>query len=548
MFATLVEPFLVLLNRLRCILQPFHDLRKGNKPAATTLETSYTSLPPQFTLWDALKSGHFMLASLCAVSLLANVFAVALGAIFNELPITVTYSTTLQQTQLPAWEPTRTTFFSDSTMLIYDHFYVVNGNLSSGTRLLPWTDSKFAYLPFAELAQGVDNSSWTYRAQTRGFGVEAVCSPLSMLPDSLPYVNYTLDNEGRQDYHVLYSPDDGGPVVQCSAFTGINKGAALNASNGVTPGYLAQELVTSLRRQGITGDDGAIQEVDDKGLCERKLLLSWWRIDPADRNATLGALHLQCVPIFRTAVFDVVVDSSGYVLESTRVGKFDNISNFDWNQTQLLLDDGIGLIGTGASIQPDSTSLSLLHDSWHNDTLTRDWMSYLLKVAMDSTRLVDAEEPVPDAVSTGASVEDLIQRFFSYFLGRDPTLFKATTTPMEVTGTRMVPETRIFMDQTAFIITMTILCLNIVVATALYIQERKSFLPRLPATIGSILAYVAASTAVREYMGPNESRTSTGRWGPKISTYAFGNYVGVDGRTHAGIEAHPFVVPRNRVP
>ncbi|KAK1766182.1 hypothetical protein QBC33DRAFT_542093 [Phialemonium atrogriseum] len=539
-FATLVEPFLVLLNRLRCILQPFHDLRKGNKSAEKTLETPYTSLPPQFTLWNALKSGHLMLASLCALSLLANIFAVALGAIFNELPIAAGYPTALRQTQLPVWGRS---IFIDTPHIPQDHFYVTKANLSLGTRLPAWTDPKFGYLPFAELAQKDDNSSSTYRAQTRGFGVEFNCSRLSTSPDSNPYVNYTLQDDGLQDLVVRYATENGS-IAHCSTFKGIKGTPALNISLGAAPGYLALELVTPLVPLQVLNKDKSRSEVtEDWDMCKRKLLLSWWRVDPTDRNASLSAVHLQCVPVFQTAVFDVVVDSSGYVLESARVGDFDNISSLDWDQTQDLLADGVNIIGQGASIASDSTSLSRADASWHNDTLTRDWVNYLLKVAMNTSRLVDPDEAVPDPASIIVAVQDLYQRFFSNLLGRDPTLFKTATAPVEITGTRTVLETRIFMDQTAFVITIIILCLNIIVATMLYIQERKPFLPRLPATIGSILAYVAASTAVREYVEPGERRINAGRRRPVVSTYGFGKYVGVDGKNHVGIEAHPFVVP-----
>jgi len=46
-FATFLDPFWVLLNRLLCVLEPFEELREGNGTASESLDLKYTSLPPQ---------------------------------------------------------------------------------------------------------------------------------------------------------------------------------------------------------------------------------------------------------------------------------------------------------------------------------------------------------------------------------------------------------------------------------------------------------------------------------------------------------------------
>lgn len=140
----------------------------------------------------------------------------------------------------------------------------------------------------------------------------------------------------------------------------------------------------------------------------------------------------------------------------------------------------------------------------------------------------------------------------------------------------IVQETRIFLDDTAYIITLAILSFNILILIILYIKERKPFLPRFPSTIASLMAYVAASRFVRD-RNNNSNNSQRGRYMERMGsddtkfgeksrirvrtasaassttqahkhlrqTYSFGRFLGVDGKTHIGIEVDPFVMPIN---
>ncbi|OIW30379.1 hypothetical protein CONLIGDRAFT_367130 [Coniochaeta ligniaria NRRL 30616] len=541
-FATLVEPFFVLLNRLLCLLQPFHDLRRGRKPAAKAFETPYTSLPPQLALWQSMRSGHMLLASLCLVSLLANVLAVALGALFNESPVTMGYSRTVQQTLSDTI--TQAPFQADFGFLpVYDHFYVAAANLSAGTRLSPWTDAEFAYLPFSTTPEAGDNTSSLYQAQTKGFGVDVTCSPFSTSPDLLPYVDYSLHDDGSQSIYFLFPRTDG-PVVNCSTIRGLDKSGWLDVSKTSPRGTIAQELVSSLypSRTFINGTEYLL---NDGAFCDRKLVFSWMRIDPANRNGTQSASHMYCVPTWRSATFDVTVDHEGYVLEASQLGDFDDIDSTTRNQTDTVLTTINENIGGGAAVSTTSEmSGPADDDGWHNDTLTRDWMNYFLKLKLNTTNLIDPAQPVPGLNTTFGPVEDLYKMLVANIVGlHSSSLFKSSASPTQIPGTQIVRETRIFMDETAFIISIVILGLMVIVATALYIRESRPFLPRLPSTIGSLLAYVAASQAVKEYT-EREKRTRRGEDSTRINvTYSFGKYLGMDGKEHVGVELDPFVAP-----
>ncbi|KAB5545557.1 hypothetical protein GE09DRAFT_967889 [Coniochaeta sp. 2T2.1] len=541
-FATLVEPFLVLLNRLLCLLQPFHDLGKGRQSAANAFSAQYTSIPPQLSLWQSLRNGHMLLASLCLVSLLANILAVALGALFNEAPVMVAYNQTLQQTY--STSITSPEFLTDVALVLgFDHFYVAAANLSSGTKMTAWTDEKFAYLPFYTPLDASDNSSSTYRAQTKGFGVDVTCSSLSTSPESFPYVDYSLKDDRSQTVYFLFKTDNG-TVANCTTIRGLYNSGWLDTSEEPVDGLLAQELVSSLYSQHFyINNTEHVPEGSE--LCDKKMVLSWMRVNPTDRNGSQRASHMYCTPTWRSATFDVLVDSGGYVLEASRVGDFDEIDDNTRNQTEIVLKRVNDMFGRGVAIKPTSSmGMPADDDGWHNDTLSRDWMNYLLKLKLNTTRLLDPLQPVPESEATFGPVADLYKTLVANMIGAHvSSLFAPSATPTQLSGTRYVGEIRIFMDETAFIITITILGLMVIVATALYIRERNPFLPRLPSTVGSLLAYVAAGQAVKYYAERERERRSGRDPMQSKATYSFGKYLGMDGMEHVGIELDPFVAP-----
>lgn len=194
---------------------------------------------------------------------------------------------------------------------------------------------------------------------------------------------------------------------------------------------------------------------------------------------------------------------------------------------------------------------------------------------LNSTELIDPLTKAPKYDLVIPAVQDVYRRIFAVTIGQRLDIFQTPSEPLSVNGTMIVQETRIFLDDTAYIITLAILSFNILVLVILYIKERKPFLPRFPSTIASLMAYVAASRFIRdsssnnnnqrgrymERMGSDDTKTgeksrirvrtasaasSTNQAHKHLrQTYSFGRFLGVDGKTHIGIEADPFVMPIN---
>lgn len=83
--------------------------------------------------------------------------------------------------------------------------------------------------------------------------------------------------------------------------------------------------------------------------------------------------------------------------------------------------------------------------------------------------------------------------------------------------------------------------MDLLVRILLYARQRRILLPRMPSTIGSTIAYVAGSRAVRLY-------TRAEKDSPAGETYSSGRYLGMDGKAHMGIELDPYVIALDHKP
>ncbi|KAK1730331.1 hypothetical protein CaCOL14_004173 [Colletotrichum acutatum] len=525
-FATLLEPFWVLVNRLLCILQPFKDLWNGKRSAKGSINARYTSLPPQLVFWRAAKSGHFMLTAMCALALLSNLLAVGLGGLFNEKPIDIERPYNFQQSFMPRLS--NASVYGSKTRAIFHNsapyevpFYIFMNNVSQNTPLTPWVNHDYFFQPFDIVPQDEDKTSGTtFTARTRGFSTNPSCSDFGTYNTirKAPQVNYTMTRNGEA-------------VKGCST-SFITKDMTLDSDYDIFPGPASKEIVQKLDTSY------------DLTPCETTLLMGWSRISHASnitrptnstttakrsRSTELGdgeiaSTFVVCEPVFATAMFDVTVDWQGYIINATRAS---NVS--------ATLDYPLSTNHTDALSAHVNELIVSTQKSWHNDSFSRDWMNYLLKIQPGHANLLDPTVP-PNATALIPALEAVYRQIFVLLLGNNQNFLDNYPEPVTISGIRHTTETRIFLDTTALVISLVVLAINIVVAITLYGLAIKHFLPRMPTTIGSILAYLAPSRAVREYDGTGGSLESS-------ATFSFGRYVGEDGRAHVGIELDPFVVP-----
>lgn len=531
-FSTLLEPFLVVINRLLCVLQPYYDLLDGKCSPRTTIETKYDSLPPQLVVWRAVKAGHYFLAVLSVVVLMANVLAIGLGAIFNESPTPIFATrdmTLLVSPSLSRADLLPESFATGKGTQYYDHFYIVQTNMSANTRLPPWIDTQFAYLPFSDLTLN-GNSSAQYTAITRGFGTEATCSILPADNSSLRRLEYSYNTTAgpatQQVIKAVFEDTPYGNTTKC-----LLPGFIDEAIGGILPiGKSAHEFYSALEQEDVNTFKNASEEAVE--FCEERLVLGWMRYDTSKAESGPDMTFLQCTTHLVTAQFNITVDADGYVLRSERFGDYDNI-------TQVLGPSAANISRQANLLIGDKWHASSIgvEDMWHNDSVTTDWMNYFLKLATNGTDLIDPNKPLPDAVRLIPTVQEIYQRIGAALLGANRDMFADSPQNQDsvLLATIQTQDTRIFMDNTALIISLTILGVYLLVSILLYVRQRRILLPRMPSTIGSTVAYVAGSRAVRLYNGP-------GKAGQARETYSFGRYLGIDGKAHIGIELDPYVI------
>ena len=545
-FATINEPFWILLNRLLCVLQPFTDLRNGKAKPDTTVDARYTSIPPQLAVWRALRSGHFLLATVCVMAISMNVLAVALSGVFNE---------SLRDTKLPT---SSTTIYSpalngipdiikSTTSLIsityYDHFYATLANLRGNASLPPWVDDSFFYLPFnlpnsgqpSEKQLSIDG----YSALTRGFGVDLSCEQIFQEGSNDTLVFRPINNGSRTELAMTHKLANGGNVTCIPTFgsKGVDDRGQLRAEQWTNGTYTsAFELVAPLELYNGTGSS-----LPDDGYCGSIIIAGWARLGPPNSVATqartsndgtdgrtLETAFMRCQSILRTAVFNVTVDSTERIVASKRK------SEFDTDLSPYGTEDAItSLIAQTSSLMDPGSAFA---NRWHNDTIAIDWFNSLLKIKLNSSYLVDPAMPVPDIPTTIPHFTDIYQRLAAVIFSFDTKLFEKSPANSSIPVIIHTKETRIFMTPTMFYIAVSILALQLFALAAYYAKRPQRFLPRLPLTIASIIAYVSASQASQDYSDRSNGKSPETRYG-------YGRFKGMDGRTHVGIEKEPLVVP-----
>jgi hypothetical protein len=528
------------LNRLLCILLPFEELRTGKSRPYKSIDAKYTSMPPQLTILRALKARHFLLTVVCFIALLANVLAVSLSGLLDE-------ASTFKHRMLSSTYR-HSSVFSGSSIVSFipqityaDHFYVALANLSSGTTLPPWIGQDVYFTPF-QITDDISSSAGRYEGSTRAFGSAVTCQVTTAETPNNRVV-FSADVDAIQ-FYVIHTTEDNRELTCVTYAQGNGRNETSIFQVAPNTNSQALEVVTSMALLGAGG--GNIST--DMRLCHNLLVTGWVRLGAASasdnmtsENATLAnrlleSSWLTCKPTLQTALFNVTVDAVGTILNAVQDSPFetDLTPYFEGNasitnSTLKLFFEAMDLIA------PPSNDFS-----WHNETITSDWMTSLLKYSMNSTELFDPSQPVPNAAAMAPIVENLYQQLFAILLGLNSHVFASADPSLTSSSTKITsthPETRIFMSELMFCISISILMLNFVVAIAYYTLRPANFLPVMPTTIASIISFVIGSQALEEY---GQGMMSEER---KDLRFGYGRYMGIDGAPRVGIERYPYVVP-----
>ncbi|KAK0130121.1 hypothetical protein ONS96_000649 [Cadophora gregata f. sp. sojae] len=544
-FATLLEPIWIVLNRHLCLLKPFDELRKGNAMSARSVEARYTSLPPPLIVWRALRSGHFLLAAVCLTVISSNFLAVSLSTLINEGQTTANYSFTSERQLLPNFNNTRIRIdgIGGPAISYFDHFYIEMSNITSNTTLPPWVDAANYYLPFTPgNANQISNNDISavlkgFKGTTTGFGAQVNCNSLSQNEEIDGY-EFKTSEDGLTAFLSTSHQLPNGTRTTCVSLAVTN---ALNETIGFRSNFPTGNIGLEVMQSMFPA-----KGLDDGGFCSSLLVAGWVRASSivvfdletgainSTQIANVSSTFLSCTATVETSNFDVVVDTTGRIVSSNRT------SLFTANKTSLFSGNG-------------STELSLFQETvdllapvmakrfqWHNTSVTSDWMNSLLAIELNSQRLVDPAASAPNGSEITPMVKQLYTKLFAILLGlNSDRVFAHSSVQASEPFEEIIEVSRIFLSPPMLIVSVTILVFHLVMAIIYYMYRPRNFLPRMPTSLAAIFSYVYASRAIQDF---SYTRKESGDKNAG-QRFGYGRFVGIDGKTHVGIEQQRFVVP-----
>ncbi|KAI4595014.1 hypothetical protein KJ359_007265 [Pestalotiopsis sp. 9143b] len=249
-------------------------------------------------------------------------------------------------------------------------------------------------------------------------------------------------------------------------------------------------------------------------FCSKRVLLGWMRVNASAEGVQHDdkgpiANFAVCAPTLVTAPYQVTVDSQGNVVDTQRMGNLTDATPILGNRTESALADILANTISG-------------DNSWHNITVARDWMNAFLKLQLNTTAHIDPDQPLMDLDVMIPGVEAVLKKCIAVLFGLNPSFWAAAGDDVQpIDGVAIRSETRIFMSTAAVIVSLAILVLYIIIAVLVYCRGLGVAIPRLPSTMGSVLAYVASSRALRQYPGPRADGSEKAQ---KDTGYSYGAY------------------------
>jgi hypothetical protein len=539
----MIEPAWILINRLLCMLQPLEELQSCNARANKSIDTDYSSLPPQLVIFQALKAKHFVLAAVCAMALLANLLAVAFSGIFNQASITVQHVATFQPpyefklasingsvgpigAYMVGYEASGAFQGGDGT----DQFLIAESNYTQNTPLPAWTDHTMFYLPFfAEDTQNTPSNATYLEAKTRAFGAALDCEQATLGE------SFEARFE-KQNIVINVSISTSSGNIRCNMPDERASKICMDEPSAI-------EIATTLE----PGQNATKHEND---VCMGSVVLGWMRISQGVCSRPGGmsinaenSLFVVCHPRLVEGNATIRVNSNGQLQSPAQ--DLSTASSIRDDTSDRFSTDPIELIGQSNRFLFPSGILA--GGSFHNDSFATDYVNHFMKREANSSRILDPNQPVPKFDDVLGPLQRAYSKLFAIWLGRNKQdLFLPITSNSvaSITGVRLESERRLFLSTAMFIISEAILCTYVVVAIWVYARRPGQYLARMPTSIASVIALFAASMAVQDMRGTShlDKKGRAQHLGRLDSRYGFGSFVGGDGRVHVGIEKVPLVV------
>ena len=568
--ATLIEPIWILINRLLCMLQPLEELRGGHAVASRSIDADYSSLPPQLVIFKAFKSSHFKLATVCTMALLANFLAVAFSGMFDErsvlAPRTLQFVPPYQAKFVDVngtVSPSGLTDSEDERLkpsgaymggLGINQFMVAESNYTAGNPLPAWTDSEFMYIPFMNETEYTGSVGVTGR--TTAFGSTLECS---IVPDTDYDIVLLSDNvDSYANITIRLLDDLTGNRVTCQNLKrDVERGP--DTVSGISAvcdsGKLAMEAV-------IRGRPLANATRAERDFCQQTAFFGYirgeheWciprRNDTTTKIDDSTAMFIGCRPRLIAGEAEVQVSPDGRVEGATHLDIPSTLSSDFYNQHFMNSTSGATTPGGALDLVAQAHGYLFAFPGlrYHNDSFATDYMNYFMIKQSNNSQFLDPNSPLPSLGDITEKLYPVYRKLFAIWLGinKDKLLVpQSGGSTTVIRGQTNEVEVRIFLSKPLFVLAEVILAIYAIVAVCIYLWRPGKFLPRMPTSIGAIIALFAASEAAQDMRGTSlftrrERRQHLEKLG---RLYGYGTFTGADGLPHEGIEKEPLV---NAVP
>ncbi|KAE8153512.1 hypothetical protein BDV25DRAFT_149277 [Aspergillus avenaceus] len=478
------------------ILEPWIHLQKGRVDAQSSLLLNLSSQTPFAVLYRSLRSHHYVL-SLVSLCCIVNI---SLPAVFGAL-----FTQSQTQTLRPTFDVRSR--YDHSTILapeIIPDFYqygAIESPMLNGLSSLAWMTSEYSFIP---LSVATNNASYTYEAATLGVGADLTCKEASLIK-SVP----TVTREGTGVAHYL----SGEHNTEYRVYSWLSNKETASQS------FHIQMLAPSNRSM----------EANHTGLA----IIS---------NLTSGALQektsmvaLLCQPTVKLQNFTVRFDANGMVNGYVETGVIAH-EQLQSNMTSNLADFHRQFV---YSLQRTSDDNATFDESPR--MFVPDWPGSLVKLIYEQT------DPHPTSINTNtlAEVTQHVYQwlFATYFTTCKDFYFQRLPQPTNVSDAYVQRDAwSLVRSPPSFIFALLNVSFMTFVLIVVFSTRYGSFEgPRVPRSLGSVLAWIASSPILERFHGTYhwDSKERSDYLVAMDKRYTFRTILGPDGEPRWVIEEDP---------
>ena len=488
---TFIEPFFGLVNQSLAMSRSISQLERRGQSNEHTVGSRYMSIPPQFNIARAVRVRDYKLTVSCLMTFLASALSVALSMLLKSADSHKPVLTAFSQSYSSFWNTTVLSQYSKNGTPwgpeYLDPVYLLYAYNQSTVSPYPWTINSTYFTPV-----NLPSGTYDYAIFTiRGFTPDFICvntsePPVQSIGTTLPNLTYSFPPDELKTKSCTVSQIPETKPVMPYAYDGNLTGAA------------ASEGFTVLSEYG--------------GSCGIVFGWYWTRWSAyGSPNGTATTSSMACKAGVRTAMYEVQVDASGYILT--------------WRQL-----DGNYFQSMQEHVLKTSEIMSLIINMWggqgsSNLSVATTGLGSLLHKAGNNS-LFDPKAAVPDMHSTAKAIRFQFRALVVQFFAMNPSVHQAVH--FVVHGGKYTVTKRQSVGDAPLRVAIIILSIAFVGLLAVYLVHRLAFkIPRPIDSLGSLLAYTALS---RGFLAEGDDSEGDNRFG-------FGVYTGSDGRVQFGIDS-----------